>query len=184
MTRRVKEDARLVAMDRYSDNTFYATVNSWMDRGNSKLKRLEDDASRVRQSLVTLLSLKQREVNAESLINSEIQSQILFVFTAATVLFTPLSWVCSLLALDIEGFTPTDSKWSIEAAAVSSSVTVASFVFLMLLCLLAWRWKSVLTFAKKLKADSPKRIEELRLRMKPTVKSSDGDKPDAHMSPV
>lgn len=37
--------------------------------------------------LVTLLSLKQREVNTESLINSKLQSQILVVFTAATVLF-------------------------------------------------------------------------------------------------
>jgi hypothetical protein len=47
------------------------------------LRRLTTD----KIQLVTLLSLKQREVNTESLINSKFQSQILFVFTAATVLF-------------------------------------------------------------------------------------------------
>lgn len=44
------------------------------------------EANRVMQ-LVTVLSLKQRAVNAEGLIKSELQSQVIFVFTAATVLF-------------------------------------------------------------------------------------------------
>lgn len=118
MVRRVQEDTRLVCLD-YFRGDKSATVEAWAKRGRSKLKRLEEDAVRVRRSvsnshigpkyhsphfqqsrkgrfkvlmgylsqLVTLLSLKQREVNAESLINSELQSQILFVFTAAIVLF-------------------------------------------------------------------------------------------------
>lgn len=47
--------------------------------------------------LVTLLSLKQREVSTENLINSKLQSQILVVFTAATVLFVIQ---CGILSAD------------------------------------------------------------------------------------
>jgi hypothetical protein len=50
---------------------------------NNKLGGLATD----RRQLVTMLGLKQREVNTESLINSKRQSQTLFVFTAATVVF-------------------------------------------------------------------------------------------------
>lgn len=52
MIRRVQEDARLVCMDVYYDTTLdNLTSNSWAERGRSKVKRLENDASRVRQAV-------------------------------------------------------------------------------------------------------------------------------------
>lgn len=89
--------------------------------------------------LVTLLTLQQRQVNTESLLSSETQNRILFVFTAVTLFFvkflplcapyyfaqashkqSPLSWVSSLMALNINGFTPVNSAWSMGGAATAS----------------------------------------------------------------
>ncbi|KAI2622398.1 hypothetical protein GGR54DRAFT_598383 [Hypoxylon sp. NC1633] len=80
---------------------------------NTKLARQEEDAKRVRESIITLLDLRQRQASTENAINSGKQSQILFeqskvlfIFTGATVIFAPLSWMSGLLALKIESFTP------------------------------------------------------------------------------
>ncbi|GKT96986.1 LOW QUALITY PROTEIN: heat shock protein sti1 [Colletotrichum tofieldiae] len=63
-------------------------------------KRLEEDANRVRDSITTLLDLRQREANIEEALSASEQSKILFIFTGATVVFAPLSWatVLSLVA--------------------------------------------------------------------------------------
>lgn len=60
----------------------------------AKLNRQVEDALRVRQSITTLLDLRQRQASTESAINSGRQSlilfnqsKVLFVFTGATVIF-------------------------------------------------------------------------------------------------
>ncbi|KAH8753035.1 hypothetical protein F5883DRAFT_200042 [Diaporthe sp. PMI_573] len=142
MIRRVQEDIRLVFLDVYDFDA--AVADRLVARGRSKLNRLEADALRVRESLVTLLGLQQREVNTEGLLNSEFQTQIVFIFTAATVFFAPLSWVTSLLALTIQDFTPADSTWSRRGVATASSITVASFALLIILGWWVWKHHSKL----------------------------------------
>lgn len=42
------------------------------------------------------------------------------VNSCAPIWQTPLSWISSIMALDIDGFTPQDSKWSVHAVAAPS----------------------------------------------------------------
>ncbi|KAF3769578.1 hypothetical protein M406DRAFT_354054 [Cryphonectria parasitica EP155] len=143
MIRRVQEEKELVCRDlmEFEEKEEQNKLERWMKQAQMKLKRLEEDAQRVRKSLVTLLDLRQRQVNAEGVVNSELQSKIFVVFTAATVVFTPLSWISSLMALDIVDFSPPDSQpWSRNQALAASLVTMAASVVLILLCLLGWRW--------------------------------------------
>ncbi|KAI3547743.1 tetratricopeptide [Colletotrichum abscissum] len=66
-------------------------------------KRLEEDANRVRDSITTLLDLRQREANIEEALSASEQSKILFIFTGATVVFAPLSWATGIFDISIEG---------------------------------------------------------------------------------
>ncbi|RYP73230.1 hypothetical protein DL769_004250 [Monosporascus sp. CRB-8-3] len=100
----------------------------------ARLKHLEKDAHMVRKSITTLLDLRQRQVAIEMALSSEVQSDTLFrqssillIFTLATVLFTPLSWVSSLMALNIDDFTPDSWPQSrvIGASFGSVSDTIA-----------------------------------------------------------
>lgn len=95
------------------------------------IDRLEKDASRVRKMITTLLDLRQRQASTENSINSTKQSKILFnqskvlmIFTGATVVFTPLSWISSVLALKIHNFTPQDEWWRTYEAFIASFVTL------------------------------------------------------------
>ncbi|KAF7548810.1 hypothetical protein G7Z17_g6804 [Cylindrodendrum hubeiense] len=108
---------------------------------DAKLLRQEEDAKRVREAIITLLDLRQRQASTESAINSGQQSKmlfeqskVLFVFTGATVLFAPLSWVSSLLAVKIENFTP--DVWR-QGQAIGASF--GSLLGTLLLCLAFWR---------------------------------------------
>ncbi|GKT42971.1 ankyrin repeat and protein kinase domain-containing protein 1 [Colletotrichum spaethianum] len=66
-------------------------------------KRLEEDANRVRDSITTLLDLRQREANIEEALSASEQSKILFIFTGATVVFAPISWATGIFQIDIVG---------------------------------------------------------------------------------
>ncbi|KAL0935541.1 heat shock protein sti1 (tetratricopeptide) [Colletotrichum truncatum] len=66
-------------------------------------KRLEEDANRVRDSITTLLDLRQREANIEEALSASEQSKILFIFTGATVVFTPLSFATGIFEISIDG---------------------------------------------------------------------------------
>ncbi|KHE86580.1 hypothetical protein GE21DRAFT_1271396 [Neurospora crassa] len=70
---------------------------------------LEDEANRVRSMVTTLLNLRQREATLEDALSMGEQSTMLFVFTAVTVLFAPLSFVVGLLALNVDGL---PDRWS------------------------------------------------------------------------
>ncbi|RYP03773.1 hypothetical protein DL765_010396 [Monosporascus sp. GIB2] len=67
-------------------------------------EQLETDAERVRAMAVTLLDLRQREAAIEDALSQGEQSTMLFIFTTVTVLFSPLSLVCGILAMPIVGF--------------------------------------------------------------------------------
>ncbi|KAH8174609.1 ankyrin repeats (3 copies) domain-containing protein [Sarocladium implicatum] len=108
------------------------------------LDRLEEDAKRVRKSVTTLLELRQRQASTENVVSlkeqSEIlfqQSKILFIFTGATVVFAPLSWINSMMALKINHMTPKDERWE-RWQAFASSFT--SLVGTLALCLVFWLW--------------------------------------------
>ncbi|KAK4248619.1 hypothetical protein C7999DRAFT_30983 [Corynascus novoguineensis] len=106
----------------------YEGLRSTMDKHIiARLKHLEKDAQMVRKSITTLLDLRQRQVAIESALSSEAQSDmlfkqssILFIFTLATVLFAPLSWVAALMALKINDFTPESEWWSQSRVAGAS----------------------------------------------------------------
>ncbi|KAK3954393.1 hypothetical protein QBC32DRAFT_368602 [Pseudoneurospora amorphoporcata] len=69
----------------------------------ARFDMLESEAGRVRSMVTTLLNLRQREATLEDALSMGEQSTMLFVFTAVTVLFAPLSFVVGLLALSING---------------------------------------------------------------------------------
>jgi len=66
--------------------------------------QLGAEAERVRSMVTTLLDLRQREATIEDALSMGEQSTMLFIFTAVTVLFAPLSFVVGLLAMTVEGF--------------------------------------------------------------------------------
>ncbi|KAK2773614.1 heat shock protein sti1 (tetratricopeptide), partial [Colletotrichum kahawae] len=83
-------------------------------------KRLEEDANRVRDSITTLLDLRQREANIEEALSASEQSKILFIFTGATVVFAPLSWATGIFEVSIEGLaSPTTAGTLIIACVLS-----------------------------------------------------------------
>lgn len=164
MMRRVQEDIRLVYMDVYDETA--AKVDRLVERGRSKLNRLEGDALRVRQSVRKLqdpgthlsskLSLEanlwpachavelaaaggqyrrsaQLGVPEPDPVHLHSRNRLLRERSRPLPFYScsrtgganrrqaPLSWVTSLLALTIEGFTPDDdSGWSKRAVAAAS----------------------------------------------------------------
>ncbi|KAF6824378.1 heat shock protein sti1 (tetratricopeptide) [Colletotrichum plurivorum] len=88
-------------------------------------KRLEEDANRVRDSITTLLDLRQREANIEEALSASEQSKILFIFTGATVVFTPISWATGIFEIEIEGLqSPTTAGTLVLACFLSLLATV------------------------------------------------------------
>ncbi|KAF9870224.1 hypothetical protein CkaCkLH20_12310 [Colletotrichum karsti] len=82
--------------------------------------RIEEDANRVRDSITTLLDLRQREANIEEALSASEQSKILFIFTGATVVFAPLSWATGIFEVSIEGLaSPTTAGTLILACFLS-----------------------------------------------------------------
>ncbi|KAK5658446.1 hypothetical protein OQA88_1835 [Cercophora sp. LCS_1] len=106
----------------------------------TNLDRLEEDARRIRKSIISLLDLRQRQATTENAISSSKQSEILFaqskvlfIFTGATVVFAPLSWVSSLMALKIENFS--FETWPQDRAIWA---LVGSVLTTLLCCIVGW----------------------------------------------
>ncbi|EFQ25710.1 uncharacterized protein GLRG_00854 [Colletotrichum graminicola M1.001] len=88
-------------------------------------KRLEEDANRVRDSITTLLDLRQREANIEEALSASEQSKILFIFTGATVVFAPLSWATGIFQIEVVGLAqPTTGGILLLACFLSLVATV------------------------------------------------------------
>ncbi|KXH32997.1 hypothetical protein CSAL01_05933 [Colletotrichum salicis] len=95
-------------------------------------KRLEEDANRVRDSITTLLDLRQREANIEEALSASEQSKILFIFTGATVVFAPLSWATGIFDISIEGVPSPISAGTLILACVLSLVATLLLIALSL----------------------------------------------------
>ncbi|KAK3313979.1 hypothetical protein B0H66DRAFT_567516 [Apodospora peruviana] len=94
--------------------------------------QLESEAERVRSMATTLLDLRQREATIEDALSMGEQSTMLFIFTAVTVLFAPLSFVCGLLALSVDGFPEMWLKGPLaEVFGLSTLATIG-------LCVVMW----------------------------------------------
>ncbi|KAK7460283.1 tetratricopeptide [Colletotrichum acutatum] len=95
-------------------------------------KRLEEDANRVRDSITTLLDLRQREANIEEALSASEQSKILFIFTGATVVFAPLSWATGIFDISIEGVPSPISPGTLILTCVLSLVATLLLIALSL----------------------------------------------------
>lgn len=67
-----------------------------------RLKQLDEDAERAQRSIELKLDLKQRHASLREARNASILSASVLGFTIVTIIFTPLSFLASLLALPIE----------------------------------------------------------------------------------
>ncbi|KAK2018663.1 hypothetical protein LZ32DRAFT_575203 [Colletotrichum eremochloae] len=95
-------------------------------------KRLEEDANRVRDSITTLLDLRQREANIEEALSASEQSKILFIFTGATVVFAPISWATSIFQIEIVGVRQPTTGGTLLLTCFLSLVATALLIALSL----------------------------------------------------
>ncbi|KAK6355051.1 hypothetical protein TWF696_004177 [Orbilia brochopaga] len=138
-----------------------ASLKQSLDFRIAKLQRLVRDASSVEDSLNHLLDIKQKQGNlneardTRKLANeadnrakdSETQNQLLFVFTIITVVFTPVSFASSFLAVPSRDFPQSDSGdavswswWQIFAAAmVTEGITFLAILMVFGVRGIAWK---------------------------------------------
>ncbi|KAI1805357.1 hypothetical protein F4811DRAFT_552000 [Daldinia bambusicola] len=104
-----------------------STTSQDLDERVSKIERLERDALWVEDSVKSLLDLKQKQGNLNDAIDThwlandghkrqkagERQNRLLFVFTIITVVFTPMSFATSFLAIPSRDFPQNDTGDSI-----------------------------------------------------------------------
>ncbi|KAK2025425.1 hypothetical protein LX32DRAFT_568002 [Colletotrichum zoysiae] len=95
-------------------------------------KRLEEDANRVRDSITTLLDLRQREANIEEALSASEQSKILFIFTGATVVFAPLSWATGIFQIEVVGLAQPTTGGILTLACFLSLVATVLLIALSL----------------------------------------------------
>ncbi|KAH6695761.1 hypothetical protein F5X68DRAFT_127106 [Plectosphaerella plurivora] len=95
-------------------------------------ERLGMDAARVRLSITTLLDLRQREANIEEALSANEQSKILFIFTGATVVFAPLSWIMGVFEVNIDGLPSPMSPGFAAAASLGSLFATIIVIWLSL----------------------------------------------------
>ncbi|TDZ16256.1 Heat shock protein sti1-like protein [Colletotrichum orbiculare MAFF 240422] len=142
--------------------------------------RLEEDANRVRDSITTLLDLRQREANIEEALSASEQSKILFIFTGATVVFAPISWATGIFEIEIEGLTmPTTAGTVILACFLSLMATVLLIALSLQIYEFITQGK-----AKRLHAGFWRVVRLNRRKKQPIVKSSPPSSLDAstHLS--
>ncbi|KAI1813739.1 hypothetical protein GGS20DRAFT_465075 [Poronia punctata] len=88
-------------------------------------------AKNVQEKAKGLMELLQGQAGTENAIKASEQARYLAIFTVLSVIFTPLSFVTSLLALQIESFTP--QKWSMAQVAMG---TFFGFLITLVGCLI------------------------------------------------
>ncbi|KAF3765043.1 hypothetical protein M406DRAFT_331357 [Cryphonectria parasitica EP155] len=79
--------------------------------------KVHKDAQNVQKKIKDLMDLLYGQAGTETAIKSSAQASYLAIFTVLTVVFSPLSFVMSLLALQIESFTP--GQWTKQQVAQS-----------------------------------------------------------------
>ncbi|CEN61903.1 hypothetical protein ASPCAL08548 [Aspergillus calidoustus] len=85
-----------------TDGPDRAEEAKYMHHPLERFNRLEQNASSVQSSLITLLDIWQRESIIDDAREESRQSRVLFVFTAVTVCFLPLSFIGQVLALPMK----------------------------------------------------------------------------------
>ncbi|KAJ0117399.1 hypothetical protein J7T55_003813 [Diaporthe amygdali] len=140
MIKRVYQNQAQVWEDMHKDQTLAMECSCRPDHAPRRLytvmTRLEEDAQRVRESVVTLLQLTQGSASTENALKASEQSKILAIFTVVTVIFTPLSWIAALFALKIESF-HAEEAWTSGQVAGGSIICL---VGTLILCALGWKW--------------------------------------------
>ncbi|RNJ60025.1 hypothetical protein D7B24_000220 [Verticillium nonalfalfae] len=85
--------------------------------------RLGLDADRVRTS---------REANIEEALSANEQSKILFIFTGATVVFAPLSWIMGVFEVNISGLPSPITPGTVVLASIGSLLATVLVIWLSL----------------------------------------------------
>ncbi|PYH73180.1 uncharacterized protein BO88DRAFT_449065 [Aspergillus vadensis CBS 113365] len=123
------------------------SIQQWRPRVNvsdnyvhyplERFTRLEQNARSVRDSLITLLDIWQRESMIDEAQEESRQSRVIFVFTTITVCFLPLSFIGQLLALPIRGFENGDKYnpgWVFEVEVITMVTTLILLIPLFWMC--------------------------------------------------
>ncbi|GKZ86819.1 hypothetical protein AnigIFM56816_002749, partial [Aspergillus niger] len=123
------------------------SIQQWRPRVNGsdnyvhypleRFTRLEQNARSVRDSLITLLDIWQRESMIDEAHEESRQSRVIFVFTTITVCFLPLSFIGQLLALPIRGFENGDKYnpgWVFEVEVITMVTTLILLIPLFWMC--------------------------------------------------
>lgn len=69
-----------------------------------RIKKLDNDAQRIEQTIQNKLNLRRTEATIAEAHHARLLSLSVFGFTIITFIFTPLSFIASLLALDMDWF--------------------------------------------------------------------------------
>ncbi|KAI1088018.1 hypothetical protein F5B19DRAFT_473158 [Rostrohypoxylon terebratum] len=97
--------------------------------------KIEASAKVVQGKVNDLVSLLQGQAGTENALKASEQARYLAIFTVLTVIFSPLSFVTSLLALQVESFT--SNPW---ARGQVATACVVSVVVTIALCGLPFLW--------------------------------------------
>ncbi|KAF7529426.1 hypothetical protein G7054_g9849 [Neopestalotiopsis clavispora] len=83
----------------------------------NNLLEIENTAHAVREKVHGLVALLHGQASTENALKASEQARYLLIFTLLTVVFSPLSFVTALLALQVESFTPTEwAQWDVTVA--------------------------------------------------------------------
>ncbi|KAI0379265.1 hypothetical protein F5Y04DRAFT_290476 [Hypomontagnella monticulosa] len=91
-----------------------------------KTDKIERNAEMVQKKANTLMGLLYGQAGTENALKASDQNRYLAIFTVLTAVFSPLSFIMALFALQIESFTP--SKWAGWQIITGSVVSVAATI--------------------------------------------------------
>ncbi|KAH7093422.1 hypothetical protein FB567DRAFT_174060 [Paraphoma chrysanthemicola] len=114
-----------------------------VDARRVQIKRMDEDAERVEKSLNHLLDFKQKQINIQEAQQSRkqaeetaLQGKFIFVFTIVTVIFTPLSFLAALFAIQIKEFPHDDKGLNLDGSWVGKYMAAGEFTMIGAMCLI------------------------------------------------
>jgi hypothetical protein len=99
-----REDWRTFQADERNEWKKIIEAQSLFEKHRRRLSQLNEDAERVERSIIIKLDLKQKHTSLQESHSTAMMSAAVLGFTIVTIIFTPLSFVTSLLALPIDQF--------------------------------------------------------------------------------
>lgn len=115
--------------------SFTTDCNPVRVRDNSfeSIDRIESEAKIVQTKITDLMNLLYGQAGTETSLKSSEQARYLAIFTYLTVIFSPLSFVMSVLAIPIQSFTPSLwTEWQVAGASIAGLVVTGA------ICLVAY----------------------------------------------